>query len=362
MPVQRRRPDSFWSTTINQMPVTTLAVNLKLLLISCSLLGAMALCSTALAHHGFATIYDVADRVRISGNIDQVHLKNPHSQIDVAVKNDDGTVVIWSCETTAKSVLLRKGITPDRLVPGDEIVIEGSRARHDPHECEIGTAYLADGTTLTLRSAAGRANIAVNDATTAAGQDSVFGSWVRDSFAGIPVSKESLDGITEAGRAANSDYDGLRDDPSLDCRAANPVRAFAAPGLPVQIRMEGKNLVIQHEFMDTTRVVYMNTDQPPAGLAPREMGHSIGHLSDSDLIVETSLFTPGVLLTHVKDSGILHSESMILTETFSVNSDSGNLDYSWIATDSQFFGQPISGGLALAPTTLAIGTFDCKTE
>jgi hypothetical protein len=347
--------------TINGMIMRPLTNNLKSLLFPCAILVTAALCDTALAHHGFATIYNVADQVRISGTIDQVHMKNPHSEIKIAVETEAGAVVIWSCETTAKSVLLRKGITPDRLKPGDAIIIEGSRARNDPHECEIGTAYLADGTTLTLRSSAGRANIAVNDATAAADQDSVFGSWVRDSFAGIPVSKESRDSITEAGRAANAEYDGFTDDPSLDCRAANPVRAFAAPGLPVQFRTQGENLVIQHEFMDTTRVVYMNTETLPEGLARSEMGHSIGHFSDGSLVVETSQFTAGVLLTHVGNSGVLHSESMLLKETFHVNPDSGSLDYSWVATDAQFFGQPISGGLALAPTTLAIGSFDCES-
>jgi hypothetical protein len=337
-------------------------ISLKLHLLCSTILVVASLGNTALAHHGFATIYDVADPVRISGTIDQVFLKNPHSRIDVAVPQEDGTVVIWVCETTAKSVLSRKGITPERIKPGDAIVIEGSRARNDPHECEIGTAYLADGTTLTLRSSAGRANIAVNSAATLAEQDSVFGNWVRDSFSGIPVSKESRDSITDAGRAANSNYNGWTDDPSLDCRAANPVRAFAAPGLPVQFRMDGDNLAIQHEFMDTTRIVYMNTEQLPADLVASEMGHSIGHFDNGDLVVETSRFTPGVLLTHVGDSGILHSEKMRLEERFSVNPESGSLDYRWTATDSLFFGQPISGGLELAPTTLAIGHFDCETE
>jgi hypothetical protein len=322
----------------------------------------LAFSSTALAHHGFAVYYDVADPVRVSGTIHQIAMKNPHSRIDVAVEGEDGEVVIWSCETTAKSVLVRKGITADMLVPGDAIVIEGSRARNDPHHCEVGTLLLADGSTITLRSDKGRANIKVAGSGSAEKRVSVLGLWVRDSFRGISVTKESRNAITETGIAANAAYDSIKDDPSLDCRVANPVRGFAAPGLPTEFRMDGENLIIQHEFMDTSRIVYMNTDELPADLEPNEMGHSTGRFDENVLIIETSRFSPGVLLTQVADSGVLHSEDMHLKETFKVGEKNGNLQYSWIATDPQYFGVPLEGGLVLAPTTLKVVPFNCERE
>ncbi len=323
---------------------------------------ALAFSGAALAHHGFAVYYDVADQVRVSGTIHQIEMRNPHSRIDVAVAGEDSEIVIWSCETTAKSVLVRKGITADRLIPGDAIVIEGSRARNDPHHCEVGTMHLADGSTITLRSEKGRANIKVAGADSDGKRDSVLGFWIRDSFRGISVEKESRDAITAAGMAANAAYDGVKDDPSNDCRVANPVRGFAAPGLPTEIRMDGENLIIQHEFMDTSRIVYMNTDELPAGLEPNEMGHSTGRFDENVLIIETSQFSPGVLLTHVADSGILHSEDMHLKETFRVGIKNGNLQYSWTATDPQYFGIPLEGGLILTPTTHQIVPFNCEHE
>lgn len=322
----------------------------------------LAFSGAALAHHGFAVYYDVADQVRVDGTIHQVAMRNPHSRIDVAVEGEDGEVIIWSCETTAKAVLVRKGITADMLVPGDAIVIEGSRARDNPHHCEVGTMHLADGATITLRSDKGRANVKVAGSASFAKRDSVLGLWIRDSFRGISVTKESRDAITEAGAAANAAYDSIKDDPSKDCRVANPVKGFAGPGLPTEIRMDGENLIIQHEFMDTSRIVYMNADELPAGLEPNEMGHSTGRFDENVLIVETSRFSPGVLLTQVADSGILHSEDMHLKETFRVGKKNGNLQYSWIATDPQYFGTPLEGGLVLAPTTLTIVPYDCERE
>ncbi len=351
-----------WSKKNNGAPTARLSAASKDLMLLSALVVSLLSPATVLAHHGFAVYYDFTDQVRVSGTIHQVAMKNPHTRIDVAVEGKDGDVVIWSCETTAKSVLIRKGIAADMLVPGDAIVIEGSRARDNPHHCEVSTMHLADGATITLRSEKGRANIKVAGSDTAGKRDTVIGLWVRDSFRGISVTKKSRGAITEAGIAANAGYDSIKDDPSIDCRIANPVKAFAAPGLPTEFRMDGENLIIQHEFMDTSRIVYMNTDELPAGLEPNEMGHSTGRFDENVLIIKTSKFSPGVLLTQVADSGILHSEEMHLIETFAVGEKNGNLQYGWIATDPKYFGVPLKGGLVLTPTTLEIGPYDCERE
>jgi hypothetical protein len=353
---------STWSKKINGTPTVGLSAASKALMLVFALVMSLLSPATALAHHGFAVYYDVTDQVRVSGTIHQVAMKNPHTRIDVAVEGDDGDVVIWSCETTAKSLLVRKGISAEMLVPGDAIIIEGSRARDEPHHCEVGTMHLADGATITLRSDKGRANIKVVGTGSTAKRESVLGLWIRDSFRGITASKESRDAITKAGIAANAGYESRKDDPSIDCRIANPVKAFAAPGLPLDIRMDGDNLVIQHEFMDTSRIVYMDTDALPAGLNPSVMGHSMGRFDGSVLTVETSRFSPGVLLTQVRGSGVLHSEDMLLKETFKVGEKNGSLQYSWIATDPQYFGIPLEGELVLAPTTLEVGPYDCQRD
>ena len=317
-------------------------------------------CATAQAHHGFAAIYDVADQIRIEGTIHGVRYRNPHSEISVMVAEADGESTLWSCETQASSILARKGITRDRFPVGESVVITGSRARRNANRCEIGTAYLPDGSSVTMRSAEGHAVISVNPDSGGAAEkrDSVFGNWVRDSFTGAPVRPGFLELITEVGREVNSHYVSSRDDPTRECRPVNPVRAILAPGTPLAIRRDGEQVVVQHEFMDTTRIIHLS-DRAPKGQRG-EMGWSNGRFEDGTLVVETRHFAPGVLLTQVQGSGVLHSDGLTLVESFGVDPDTGQLVYQWDATDPDYFSGTIGGQLRLSPTSLTIGEFNCE--
>jgi len=328
------------------------------------IVGAVAAQSAA-AHHGFAVHYDVNDQVRIEGKVYKVRLKNPHAEIQILAVDGDGNDIIWTCETQAGSILRRKGVTADRFVAGEAIVVEGSRARRNPHGCEVGSINFADGQTLTLRSTAGHARIGVNnvDVETASKRQSVLGMWLRDSFSGPPMKPGFLDLVTEAGRAANANYVGSRDDPTRQCSPVNPVRAWIAPGTPTEIRERDGQIEIQHEFMDTTRIVDMISDEHPDKIARSIMGHSVGRFDGEALIVDTSLFEAGVLLTHAADdSGVLHSEDLEMTEVYSVVPDTGELKIEWSARDAQYFPEPITGELLLSPTNLAIYKFDCQPQ
>ena len=322
-------------------------------------------CATSHAHHGFAALYDVNDQVRIEGIIQSLSYRNPHSEIRVLVTDESGSETVWSCETQASSLLSRKGITRDRFPVGEPIVITGARSRRDAKHCEIGSVWLPDGTTVTMRSVEGRADISVNPVTTDSVdiRESIFGNWVRDSFDGAPVRAGFLAVINAAGRAANSQYDGTRDDPTLRCSPVNPVRAMFAPGTPTEIRREGNRVVIRHEFMDTTRIVHLDaTAIDSDDQTPDIMGVSRGRIDNGALVVETRNFAPGVLLTHVGDSGVLHSGRMQLTESLRVDPATGQLLYRWEARDAEYFSDTIGGELGLSPTSLTIGRFNCEPQ
>lgn len=314
----------------------------------------------AWAHHGFTVHYDPATQVRVDGTIHDFNLKNPHSVLKVLVVSETGDEVVWSCEMQARSLLVRKGITADRFPLGEPIVVEGSKARRNDHGCEVGRMQLPDGSVVTLRSAEGRAKIEVNTGANTEQPQSIFGNWVRDSFTGAPVNPGFLESISDEGRAANAGYDGATDDPTLDCRPTNPVRAMFAPGTPTEIRREDDRVLIRHEFMDTTRLILLNRPSHVPTSRPGEMGVSTGRFENGELTVETTNFAPGVLLTHVEDSGVLHSKQMTLREVFSVDAQSGQLVYHWEAIDPVYFTAPIDGQLNLSPTGLTIGSFNCQ--
>src|ERR1700737_5459408 len=74
------------------------------------------------AHHGNAA-YDEKAPVSFKGTVTDFLWVNPHVQIFVDVKNDQGEIVHWGCETTSPSKLFRAGWTRDSLKPGDQVTI-----------------------------------------------------------------------------------------------------------------------------------------------------------------------------------------------------------------------------------------------
>ena len=317
----------------------------------------------AMAHHGFAQYFDRDTQVRIEGTVHAISIRNPHAHLEVAVVTDSGETEIWSCEGQAKTLLDRKGITESDFVIGDDIVVTGSQARRNPTGCEVGTIYFSNGESITLRTDEGSAVIAVNDAVEVepTNRDSIFGRWVRDSFAGVPREPDFLDVISEAGLIASAQYNSFYDDPSLHCSSGIPVRIWAAPGNPSEIRQEGDRIVMQHEFMDTTRTIYMDPKTAPTDVEPSVVGFSIGRFEGDVLVVETTNFGEGVLLSHSGpgSEGIVHSDALKLIERYEVD-ENGNLIFSWEATDSNYLNGPMRGSTLLSATTLELGEYNCE--
>lgn len=315
------------------------------------------------AHHGFAQYFDRTSQVRIEGTVHAISIVNPHAHLEIATVNAAGEAEIWSCETQAKTLLDRKGVRESDFVIGDPIVVTGSQARRNPTGCEVGTIYFSNGDSITLRTTEGRAVIAVNEtaAEQATQSDSIFGRWVRDSFAGSSTEPGFQELFNEAGRAANAQYDSFIHDPSLFCSSSTPIRIWIAPGNPSEIRRDGDRIVMQHEFMDTTRVIYMNPETAPTDVEPSVVGFSLGRFDGDELIVETTNFSPGVLLSHTSagSDGVVHSDALKLIEHYKVDED-GNLLFSWEATDPKYFTGTMRGGVSLSATTLAPGTYDCE--
>ena len=84
----------------------------------------------ALAHHGAAVVYDLAQHVTISGTVTDFQFVNPHVLIFFEVENDDGTSTVWSAGLTSPNRLARSdGWSRDTFKPGDAVTITGSPAR-----------------------------------------------------------------------------------------------------------------------------------------------------------------------------------------------------------------------------------------
>lgn len=111
-----------------------------------ALLGVLA-CASANAHHSFAVFFDSEDGViSVRGVVTEFNFKNPHGVIRLNVKDKSGAVQEWKAETNSPSILERRGWKKDSLKVGEEIVVEGWRARDGANYMRMRKVTRADGT------------------------------------------------------------------------------------------------------------------------------------------------------------------------------------------------------------------------
>jgi hypothetical protein len=109
------------------------------------LAAVLLLGGTAFAHHAFSNEFDDTKPVTLEGLVTQINWENPHVYFYVDVKESDGTVVNWACETRGPSGLARRGWKRDSLKIGDRVVVTGFRARNGTHTADGRQVAMADG-------------------------------------------------------------------------------------------------------------------------------------------------------------------------------------------------------------------------
>ena len=104
----------------------------------------------AAAHHSDA-MFDSSKEVTVSGTVKEFQYTNPHSWIQLLVPAAAGAAVEWSIETAAPIVLLRAGIKPTSLQPGDKISLRFHPMKSGAPGGSLIDIKKNDGTTLSLR-------------------------------------------------------------------------------------------------------------------------------------------------------------------------------------------------------------------
>ncbi len=94
-----------------------------------SLAGLLAAAVPALAHHSFAAEYDVKQPIKLTGTVTKIEWTNPHCFFYIDVKTETGKVENWALELGNPNALLRNGWTPNSVKIGDEVTVEGTRAK-----------------------------------------------------------------------------------------------------------------------------------------------------------------------------------------------------------------------------------------
>ena len=99
----------------------------------------------ALAHHSAVAEYDLDKPVKVTGTVTRVEWSNPHIWFYVDVKNADGTVTTWGFSGGAPGVLQRRGVSRTSMKPGDQVVVQGYRAKDGSFNGSGDTVTFPDG-------------------------------------------------------------------------------------------------------------------------------------------------------------------------------------------------------------------------
>ena len=99
----------------------------------------------AFAHHSFAAEFDSNQTVTLKGAVTKVEWLNPHVWVYVDVKDESGKIAHWQCEGGAPNGLTRQGWGKSSLKEGDEIIVEGFRAKDATNTCDSRSVKLPDG-------------------------------------------------------------------------------------------------------------------------------------------------------------------------------------------------------------------------
>lgn len=300
----------------------------------------------AVAHHSVGGTYDQTKYVEIEGVIDEVRWRNPHVQIDILVKNDEGGDEIWKIEMASISTLRRRGLKTGFMDKGDNIRVYGLGAWRNPLQI-LGRNLLLNNSKEIILSAHDPAHW--TDPSVSATRDLNAGRMGESSAPELGIFKVwSLPTNQGGGSFWNKDYpltkSALASHEGYDLKAADVVVGCEAKGMPtimsqpypIQFLKDGDNIVLKLEESDTVRPINMS----PNKLVDRplnKVGYSSGYWDAKTLVVTTT----DIGWTSFNGRGIPLGQGAKLVERFTPTEDGSQLDYTMTITDSATFTEPV---------------------
>lgn len=105
------------------------------------------------------------------------------------------------------------------------------------------------------------------------------------------------------------------------CKKPSIIYAIQGP-FPMEITQGRDMIVMQMEYFDMVRVIFMDgRDHPPADAPHSLLGHSIGHWEGDELVVDTTHLEPAT----ITNNGLNHSEDAHFIERFRLSDDGQTL-------------------------------------
>lgn len=305
----------------------------------------------ALAHHSPNVHFDRSDVVEIEGVLAEVDWRNPHIQLTILARDDDGREAEWLVEESNRNVQLRRGLTEDDYQIGEVIRVAGFRGLRNRNAIFATNTLLASGRELLGSTASGprwTTDLVMSKGDYQAsqlenlnlGSNSLFRVWSvaaeshlpGTSRAGSPLWKDSYP-LTQRAQETLANWDPVADNPYLNCEHGLPAIMDAIA--PMEFVQEDPDILLRLEEQDVVRRIHMGS--APSTAVPSPYGHSVGRWEGESLVVTTT----DIDWPWFDQSGVPQSEALRLVEKFSVSEDGQHLDYSVEATDPVVFTETV---------------------
>lgn len=312
--------------------------------LSARLLGPASIAITSIcalpisAHHSDAGI-DMESIVAFEGVVTDFVWRNPHVYVLVDRAGDGSEAVAWELQMGPVNVLSRRGWRQDTLQSGEEVSVR-AHASLDGRPYGIIESIDKDGG-LQLAEAGGAAP-------TPATTTTLEGRWIADRAAtmsypgGFDGFFNALMTLNDAGRAARAAYDPLSDEnPEASCIGRPTPAALVSSSLylmEIDIREEEQTVVIQSEYYDETRTVYMDGREHPGPDERFATGHSIGWWEEDTLVVDTRNFEDHRSPYQI---GVPSGGQKHVVERYRLTEDGAHIDLEFTLDDPEYLAEPM---------------------
>lgn len=297
---------------------------------------------SAFAHHS-GIEYDQSTLVELEGTAQTVHWRNPHILIELATTDENGQEVVWQLEGAALSNQRRRGVMEGMLQEGDEVRVAGYASTRRPAHMTAEHILLPSGTELLVGFArephfsedqvGGNAPPVTAAAEADPADSGIFRVWTRAGgywpwYFAEPHEYE----LTAWAAAHVAEYDTFADNPLLDCTQPGMPSVMGNP-YPMEFIDHGDTIELRFEEFDVVRTIHMNDARDPADVPLSPLGHSVGRW-DGDMLVVT---TNRINWPYYGRMGLPQSESVHVTERFTLVADENRIDYEITNRDPEVF-------------------------
>lgn len=144
-------------------------------------------------------------------------------------------------------------------------------------------------------------------------------------YSGLELSEEAREQV----RNYDFDEEFKREN---TCVAPSVTFYMQAP-FPIEIHQGQDLLVMEVEYFDLFRIIFMDGREMPEDHPHSKSGYSIGHWEGEELVVETRFISPGTFM----NNGFDHSENIRMTERFRLSDDGNTLMLTQVYEDPEVF-------------------------